>query len=85
MKAGASGLRSDSCRLLQRPSYACYGGLVGMPIGAGHPVEFTTIHHCEKVTLYQNKAKFHFVVVLENNNGYLTPLSVEGLPLFRSL
>ena len=24
-------------------------------------------------------------VVLENNNGYLTQLSVEGMPLFRSL
>ena len=29
--------------------------------------------------------KFGIEVVLENNNGSLTPLSVEGLPLLRSL
>jgi len=28
---------------------------------------------------------FEALVVLENNNGYLTQLSVEGMPLFRSL
>jgi hypothetical protein len=56
--------------------------------GSAYPAR-RGVHTLHTVSLFRPSPKVamnpHTTVVLENNNGSLTQLSVEGMPLFRSL